>query len=673
MEHEEYESHCIDSGRYCIADEMIEAGTHNGKQVYQPCGGSDPLAVYENVPLGEGETSYSAYCFSCSQNFPAKVFHTSSHATDFGIEGGIVTDKKVFKRLPKKEVITKEEIREVLSYGYEGNGYRGLKDSYLQYFGHAVKKDSKGNPKVIFYPETRAGKLTGYKSRTLPKSFGYENKGLTGIKSDLAGMVKFKDMVGRDILIVGGECCMVSAFQMFDEYQKDRAKKASKKFGGDQGEYLPMPVVSPTTGEGSAVNQCRDHYDYINSFDNILIGMDADEAGRSAAKAIASIFPKSKVKIISWTMGDCNSYLHNKEGKDYSPQFIRDFYNAKPFSNDGIITSKQADDSVEAELLRPKIALPSFMSGLQKKMAGGIPLGYAVNWIAESGIGKSTLVNEAIRHFIYNSPYKIGILSLELTAPQYMISMISREVGRKINLFESPEEAVEFIRRPEVVEARNNLSMNEYGESRFAILDERDGDLDEVKVQCELLINKHGCQVLVIDPIQDLFEGVSMDSQNSFIKWMKNILKKGVTFINVCHVRKGNNSTDKDGKRILRELSEDDVMGISGIVKSAGANIFMSRNKYADNSIEQNTTFPTLGKCRWSGNTGRLPPWYYDNASHTMYDLVTYFNDHPEDLGSYDLDYNPFYKDKSNNSKQSPKKDLPVDNFNIDIGNGVVL
>lgn len=244
-------------------------------------------------------------------------------------------------------------------------------------------------------------------------------------------------------------------------------------------------------------------------------------------------------------------------------------------------------------------------------------------------------------------------MSLELTASQYMIAMLSREVGKKINLFENPEDAVAFVRTPEVIKARKHLCEDEYGEERFVILDERDGDLDEVKTQCELLINKHGCQIIIIDPIQDLFEGVSMDQQNSFIKWMKIVLKKGVTFVNVCHVRKGGNSTDKEGKRIMRELSEDDVHGISAIVKSAGANVFMSRNKYAENIIERNTTFVTLGKCRWSGNTGRVGSWYYDNDTHTMYDLYKYFSEHPEKLNGYDLDYNPFTKDKNSFSKKA--------------------
>lgn len=246
-----------------------------------------------------------------------------------------------------------------------------------------------------------------------------------------------------------------------------------------------------------------------------------------------------------------------------------------------------------------------------------------------------------------------------------MIAMISREVGYKINLIENPEDAIEFVRRPEVVEARNHLAMSESGESRFAILDERDGDLEQVKVQCELLINKYGCRVLIIDPIQDLFEGVDMDQQNGFIKWMKGILKRGVTFNNVCHVRKGGTSTDKEGKRILRELNEDSVHGISAIVKSAGANVFATRDKYEDCEVRKNITYPTLGKCRWTGNTGRINDWYYDLESHTMYDFVEYAENNPSKIPSgFDFDYDPFER---NADKSSKKSTTPENTFKMEV------
>ena len=377
MEYEDVDSYRIDGNRYCIADEMIESGIKLGKTPYRSCGSSDALSVYENTPA-DGDDYYTGYCYSCSQSFPKEVFHNSSHASDFGVEGGVVTEKKTFNRLPKREVITKEEVKEVLSYGYEGKDVRNIKDEYSKFFGHTTKLDSRGNPRVRFYPETREGKLVGYKSRTFPKNFGYENKGQTGIKNDLSGQVKFKDMHFRDIVICGGEEDKVAFFQQFSEYQKKRFKDSDQ-------EYAPMPVVSPTTGEGSALKQIRDQYDFINRAERVFIGFDNDSAGRKAAQEVAEIFPKEKVFIISWSFKDPNGAIYNPEGKDYSAQTIRDFFNAKPYFSNGIVTSQEADSLIEEELLRPKMSLPSFMSDLQKKMAGGIPLGYIVNWIAETG------------------------------------------------------------------------------------------------------------------------------------------------------------------------------------------------------------------------------------------------------------------------------------------------
>lgn len=418
-------------------------------------------------------------------------------------------------------------------------------------------------------------------------------------------------------VMVCGNCDLVSAYQMLREDQKSRG----------QGEYDPVAVVSPTTGEPSAYKQVAAQYEFFDSFDIIVVGMDNDEVGKISAQAIAKVLPADKVRIATWSSKDPNKML--EEGKQ--KQFVRDFYGAKSFISDGVVSSIEADTKIEEELSRPKIPLPAFMKELQDKMAGGIPLGYWVNWIAMTGIGKSTTVNEAIREWVYHSPYKVGILSLELTDAQYMISMLSREVGHKINLIKDPKEAVAFVQKPEVVEARRHLKETDIGEERFVILDDREGSLSHVKNQISKLIKKHECKLIVIDPINDLFDGANPDEQADFIKWMKNIIKSGVTFCCVCHVRKGAVSTNKDGKRIMRELTEDDVSGLSLITKSAGANIFLNRDKYAEDDQVRNTTTVTIGKCRWTGLTGNAGKWYYCNKTHTMYDFDEYFGN--TDLG----------------------------------------
>lgn len=587
---------------HCIADEFGHK---------KPCSSSDALAVYQQVDEDTEEVSYNAFCWSCKQTFYKEELHNSSVGAELGIENGKVPDTSKIKTKPKKEPLTKEQVVSFIKQvGYESKGYRGIKDEYNRFFGHLTKLDDNGKPVAEFYPETQDGVVTGYKGRVLPKTFGMLNQGVTGIKSDLSGQVKFKSG-GKYLLIVGGERDKVAAFQMLRDSQIKRG----------QGEYEPIAVVSPTCGEGNAAKQIANHYDFCNRFDSIIVAMDNDEVGKAATQEVAKVLPAEKVKVVSWSMKDPQAML--EAGKQ--DQFVRDFYSAKDYVDDGIISSVTADDSLEEELTRPKIKLPDFMSELEGAMAGGIPLGYWVNWIAGSGAGKTTTVNEAIRKWLYESPYKVGIVSLELTAAQYMIAMLSREVGYKINLIKEPEKALEFIRQPYVVEARNKLKMNEYGEERFALLDDREGSLDNVRKQIERLIKKHGCKLIVIDPLNDLFDSSTWDEQAAFIKWMKVTLKQGVTFSCVCHIRKGNTSTDKNGKRIERELTEDDVSGLSLVTKSAGANIFLNRNKYSEDEILKNTTKVTMGKCRWSGITGVVGEWYYDVQTHTMHDAKKFF------------------------------------------------
>lgn len=582
------------------------------------CSSSDGLAIYQHEE--DGDVYYDGFCWSCKQTFFKEEIHSSSVGAELGIEDGKVLDTTKVKSKPKKEPLTKEQVIQFIKdIGYDSKSYRSLKDEYNRFYGHLTKLDDYGNPVAQFYPETKDGVVTGYKARVLPKRFGMLNQGVTGLKSDLSGQVKFK-AGGKYLLIVAGEADKVAAFQMLRDSQIKRG----------QGEYEPIAVVSPTCGEASASKQVAAQYDFCDSFETVVIGMDNDEVGRQAAQDIAKVLPADKVKIATWSLKDPHKML--EEGKQ--DQFIRDFYSAKDYVDDGIISSVDADNSLEDELSRPKIKLPEFMVELESAMAGGIPLGYWVNWIAGTGAGKTTTVNEAIRKWIFESPYKVGIVSLELTAAQYMIAMLSREVGYKINLIKDPKEAIEFINRPHVVQARNNLKMNEFGEERFALLDDREGTLDNVRKQIERLIKKHGCKLIVIDPLNDLFDASSWEEQAAFIKWMKVILKQGITFSCVCHVRKGNVSTDKNGKRIERELTEDDVSGLSLVTKSAGANIFLNRDKYSEDPVIKNTTKATMGKCRWTGITGVVGKWYYDVNTHTMHDFEQFFG--ATTVSSYD-------------------------------------
>lgn len=632
---------------YCIADEMIEKGIKSGSGVdYLSCGSSDAQSNFENTHE-DGKITYSSYCFSCTQAFQQKHLAQSSLAPDFGLsDEGELVEKRKFEKKPKQPKITKVQIENLIEYGYgstlrhgpnKGKEIRGIKEKYNKFFGHLTRKDGTGNPVVRLYPETSNGKMMGYKSRTfLGKHFGYENVGITGIKNDLSGQVKFKDMQFRDICIVGGEEDKAAFFQQFDEYQEKRFKNSDQ-------EFAPMPVVSPTTGEGSAVKQIRDQYDFVNRAERIFIGMDNDEAGRKAAAAIAAIFPKEKVFIITWSYKDPNNAINNKEGKDYSAQTIRDFYNAKPYFKDGVKSSKDVMEDVAEVLLKERISLPPYMSKISKMMGGdsgesGMLQNVILNIIGNTSCGKTTHTNGMCYHWFMTSPQKPIVASLEATAGQYALDIISIHLGENVRKGRTGKEVLEYLDTHEVQEKLKNLWENEYGEERFRIIDEREGDIKCLERQLEDAFNRDGCQLFIIDVLTDILRNLSIEQQSEHMSWQKNMVKRGATIVNVLHTTKP--KRDKEGKMI--PITEYCAYGSSTFVQSAAINILIDRDKMTEDSIEKNTTRVRMPKCR-EGHTGDAGEWYYDVDTREVHDRDKFFRDNPDKLpAGYDLKASPY-------------------------------
>ncbi|AXF53123.1 MAG: helicase [Caudoviricetes sp.] len=475
-------------------------------------------------------------------------------------------------------------------HAYDGLGYRSIKREYLAFYGHVTKKDDEGNVISRHYPETNTkGKLAGYKCRNHPKDFRYGNIGSTGGKNQLSGQAKFGGF-NKHVLIVGGEEDKVAAYQMLEE---NRAGKPN---------VAEVHVVSPTCGENSAVKQIASQYSFLDQYEFITIGMDNDDAGRKAAEAIAAVLPKEKVKIALWAGKDPNKML--EDGKQ--SQFCRDFYNAKPLVASGIAESTGLMDSVREELMRPRIKLPPEWADVERAMKGGIRQGSIVNIIGDTSVGKSTHVNGLNYFWMFNAPEKVGVVSLEATAGQYTLDMLSLHLEKNLLWIGEGEDILAYLDRPDVVGLYDNLLTHDTGEPRFSILDERDGDIKMLERQVEKLIHQYGCKIIVIDVLTDILRGTNGDLQEDHMKWQKQIVKGGITIINVLHTRKPVNS---DGT--WRKATEYDAFGSSTFVQSAAYNIVISRDKMNPDPILKNLTHVDMPKCR-GGETGEIMQLIYD-------------------------------------------------------------
>jgi archaellum biogenesis ATPase FlaH len=494
--------------------------------------------------------------------------------------------------------------KDLWSYtGYLSKGYRGIRDEINEFYGHRTSLNDDGSVAARFYPETNAkGQLCGYKCRNHPKDFSFGKVGSTGNKSQLSGQAKFR-AGGKYVLYVGGEEDKCAAYQMLLDADRDK-------------ELAGKPVVSPTSGEGSAKVQAAAQYEWFDQFEVIMIGMDNDEAGNKAAQEIASVLPQHKVRIIKWSGKDPNAMLIAGQER----QFVRDFWNAKPVVNTGIMNSTDTMDAVKEELRRPRLSLPHHMNKLAEAIGfPGPQQGRIINIIGDTSVGKSTHVNGLVYHWIFNGPEKVGVVSLEATAGQYGIDMLSLHLEQNLIWNRTGLETIAFLETPEVVAMSENLWTTESGEPRWALLDERDGDIKNLERQIERLIHQFGCKIIVIDVLTDILRGMPMDQQEEHMKWQKKVIKNGVTIVNVLHTRKPGQSAD--GK--VRRVTEYDALGSGSFVQSAAINIVVIRDKMAAGD-EKHITYFDLPKCR-GGITGEnVMALYYDWATRKVYDYDDY-------------------------------------------------
>lgn len=461
-----------------------------------------------------------------------------------------------------------------------GLNYRGISDETLKFFGVRTKVEN-GKVAAVYYPCTVDGDLSGYKPRLHPKTFG-GSIGVTGAECDLFGQFRFRNNPNNSkfCLIVGGEHDQLAAYQMLSKYFKSKGW-----------EFEPV-VVSPTIGETGSAKQLGKQYEFFNQFEKIIIGFDNDDAGREATEKAIKVLPKGKVFVATWSSKDPNKMLEDGKQKE----FLNNYYDAKQYVPVGVLGSNQISAEMRTEFDIEKIPLPPFMHKLQDMMVGGIPLGRIVNLGSASGSGKFTIIDEVVYYIIFNSPHKVGVVTLEATSGQYGIKLLSRHIGKKLELLPN-EEAKELLESEYVLQKEHELFNLPDGSPRFYLVDDRDGDVEDIQSAIENLIIGAGCKVILLDPIHDIISALPNEEQDNFTAWQKGMVKShNVTFLNVCHTRK--TSSGQKAGSAGADLHEEDIQGSSALYKSAACNLMFSRDKESEDYIIRNTIIMKATKIR---------------------------------------------------------------------------
>ena len=134
------------------------------------------------------------------------------------------------------------------------------------------------------------------------------------------------------------------------------------------------------------MKDCKAAYEYLDSFDAIVICFDADEAGTKAAREVAELFG-GKSAIVKHTNGhkDACDYLKANDTRE----FIAAFWAAEKFVPDGIINGASLWEEVNKPVEKAAVQYPW---AELNKLTYGIREAELVTITAGSGLGKSQFV-----------------------------------------------------------------------------------------------------------------------------------------------------------------------------------------------------------------------------------------------------------------------------------------
>jgi twinkle protein len=520
-----------------------------------------------NVLYADG----SKYCFVCN---------TYSHSDNSNSH----TDRKIYSMTTSTQ-LSRGNVLPITD--------RNISQATAQQYG-VTQTEGKH-----FYPyyDVNGSQVANKVRHTANKSFMAEG---SMSKATLFGQQLF-NQGGKYITICEGEIDAMSAYEM----------TGSK-----------WPVVSIRNGAQSAVKDCKEQFEYLNKFEQIVICFDNDEHGIAAAQKVAQIFEPNKAKIMHMTLKDANEYL--MKGK--REEFVKAFWEARPYTPAGIVNLAHYEGLYDED---DKLSVPYPYEGLNK-MLYGMRTGELITFTAGTGAGKSSIIRELEHHILNNTKDNIGIISLEENVKQTIFHLMSVEASKRLYIKE--------VRQYESQEQLDAWYKATAGTGRVFAFDHFGSiQTDEILSRVRYMVKALDCRFIIIDHLSILVSGLEGEDERRNIDKMMTQLRSLVEETQCCmllvsHLRRA--SGDK-GQEQGVQISLSMLRGSHSIAQISDAVIALERDQQATDPIVANTTTVRVLKNRYAGETGVGAYLLYDRDSGRMTEID---DPNAEDFDTVDIE-----------------------------------
>jgi twinkle protein len=530
-------------------------------KTHQPCpscDSSDALSVNEDG---------SSFCFACQEHTPSERKKDMEATT-----------------LPAPLKETHSEAFKAISGDYyslptPAIGSRRISLATCERYG--LVTDAKNE--VWFPYHNEEGKFVAVKKRLInDKRFfiegDWKNTTLFGQNLFTKG--------GKYVTIVEGEYDALAVFQML-----------GSKF----------PVVSIKSGAGGALKDCKANYEWLNSFENIVICFDSDEPGQTASTQVATLFgSKAKVfKPVDGFKDGCDWLLASKE-----KEFIDRWWNAERFMPDGIVAGSSLWDTVSKPLDKAEVNYP--FEGLNK-LTYGIRKGELVTVTAGSGLGKSQFLREIIWHILCKTEDNIGLMFLEESVRKTGLSLMSLAANKPLHL---PDTDVTDEEKRDAFDAT-------LGTDRLYMFDHFGStNIENIVSRTEEFARAFGCGYVFLDHVSIVVSaqdnGDERKALDRVMTELRTLVQKtGISLIIVSHLKRPDTKGHEEGAA----TSLAQLRGSGSIAQLSDMVIGLERNGQAEDEHERNTTKVRVLKNRFSGTTGPACHLLYSKDSGRMMEV----------------------------------------------------
>jgi twinkle protein len=424
-----------------------------------------------------------------------------------------------------------------------------------------------------YYPYmSRDGDIIAYKERVVDNKDFFTHGPIQ--KAILFGQSEFTKG-GKYITICEGEIDTMAAYQMM-------------------GSKWPVLGVKSSS---EAYKSCKREFEWLDSFENIIIAFDNDDPGKKAAKAVASLFPK-KAKLVKLKYNDVGDYLEKHE----DDTFVNLWWRAEQYRPDDIISDAATMwDIIKKPRAEAAVLYP--WQGLNAKTYG-MRTSEMLTLIAGSGSGKTSVAREIAYHTLKTSEYNIGMLFLEDTGWETGRGMISLDLNKPTHL-------------PDVHVTEDELkdgNERTWGTGRLHTLSDswQDNSVDYICDKIKYFAMGCDCKVIILDHISFMVSDQSGDERKMLDEIAHKLKAATVEYdIHLCMVA----HTKRQSGKALEEggqTSLADIRGTAGIGQLSNIVIGLERDGQAEDPIEANTTTIRVVKNRFCGRTGIATQVHYN-------------------------------------------------------------